>query len=503
MSTAFYPLGMRTMPAGGRSHATLPGQYLSWKGTGPLSNPVGTAPSHIRPLTNNDTGNVFLSGNFPSRTYNNVRVFIPRPLKQYRKGRVVPSTPIEHDSTNSITNNEIDLFNYNTHRFVKSSKGTSLGGGFGGSGLLNDLQDKPGAFIVNQNSLDEINNIKQLDKNCKTAQGVGIISSYYPNNRYLTDNPEPNTQTPKFCCNEASKARKRVIYASTNLKKNYYTTTKQYLQNRCKTFEQKAFNFQQYNKFEDLSQTTKPGGPLSTLNTYAANCFPNAEIYDTTELALVNRLLTSLLNHDILTQQQVDAFKSTNEFTFEVLFNYLNGLPSETAKAATAEYTLFINNPYWGVPLAGPSNPAGCKLTVYKPNNYQFAKQGAVSSSTRLLKLNVDTISTNAASLHHKNNTGSQLVTANKLYRGDDNNVSNLYKHKSQELCNAPPAALIQGVYAYQNKKVCHYQKQLPEYQVPISQPSPYRNYIRPVFRTNHFSQSPNTYNTPGRSVSA
>lgn len=504
MSTAFYPLGMRTMPAGGRSRATLPGQYLSWKGDGPFSNPVGTAPSHIRPLTNNDSGNVFLSGNFPSRTFNNVRVFLPRPLKQYRKGRVVPSTPIVADSTNPITNNEIELINYNTHRFVKSSKGTSLGGGFGGSGLLNELQDKPGAFIVKQNSPDEVNNITQLDNNCKTCEGVGIVSSYYPNNRYLTDNPEPRTQTPKFCCNEEFKARKRVIYASTNLKKNYYTTTKQYLQNRCKTFEQKAFNFQQYNLDEinnERSIVGKPGGPLSTFNTYAANCFPNAEIYEATEIALVNRFLASLLNRDILTQEQLDEFKSLNDITFKVLFRFLNELPDETARAAIAEYALFTSNPYWGVPSAGPSNPAGCKLTVYKPNNYQFAKQGAVSSSTRLLKLNVDTISTNAASLHGKNNTGIQLVTANELYRGDDNNVSNLLKNKSQERCL--PAALIHGVYRYQNKKVCHYQKQLPEYQVPISQPSPYRYYIKPVFRTNHFSQSPNTYNTPSRSVTA
>lgn len=507
MSTAFYPLGMRTMPAGGRSRATLPGQYLSWKGDGPLSNPVGTAPSHIRPLTNNDRGNVFLSGNFPSRTFNNVRVFLPRPLKQYRKGRVVPSTPIVADSMNPITNNEIELINYNTHRFVKSSKGTSLGGGFGGSGLLNELQDKPGAFIVKQNSPDEVNNITQLDNNCKTCEGVGIVSSYYPNNRYLTDNPEPRTQTPKFCCNEEFKARKRVIYASTNLKKNYYTTTKQYLQNRCKTFEQKAFNFQQNtldkinNNNNERSLVGKPGGPLSTFNTYAANCFPNAEIYEATEIALVNRLLASLLNHDIITQEQVNEFKSLDKITFKALFHFLNRLPIETATRAIAEYTLFTNNPYWGVPLAGPSNPTGCKLTVYKPNNYQFAKQGAVSSSTRLLKLNVDTISTNAASLHGKNNTGIQLVTANEIYRGDDNNISNLNKNKSQERCL--PAALIHGVYRYHNKKVCHYKQQLPEYQVPISQPSPYRYYIKPVFRTNHFSQSPNTYNTPSRSISA
>ena len=53
----------------------------------------------------------------------------------------------------SVDINENDLINYNMNRFVASSKGTSLGGGFGGSGLLNELQDKPGAFIVKQITL--------------------------------------------------------------------------------------------------------------------------------------------------------------------------------------------------------------------------------------------------------------------------------------------------------------------------------------------------------------
>ena len=39
-----------------------------------------------------------------------------------------------------------------------------------------------------------------------------------------------------------------------------------------------------------------------------------------------------------------------------------------------------------------------CNKTVYKPNNTQFAQQGAVSSSTRLLKLQVDTITKNGNS---------------------------------------------------------------------------------------------------------
>lgn len=505
MSTAFYPQGMRSFQSGGYKNSTLPGQYISWKGTGPFSNPVGTAPSHIRPLTNLDSGNVFLSGSFPSRTYFRTRVFIPRPIKHYRKGRVIPSTPIEPvEPESQIDVAETKLINYNMNRFVKSSKGTSLGGGHGGRGLLNEMQDNPGSYSIKQNQPSELSNILELDLNCKSCEGVGIVASYYPNNTYLTENPEPNTQNPVLCCNEEYKARRRVIYASTNLKKNYYTTTKQYLQNRCQTFEQKAFNFQQPNpviKNEILNNTNvtpqqlllaKPGSALATYNTYVANCFPNAEIFDATESALLAKVLNILLNKGILTQAQVSEYEKINSLNFDTLFEYLNGLPNESKTAAVNEFVNFIKNPYYGVPFSGPSNPNGCKLTVYKPNNPQYAVQGAVSSSTRLLKLNVDTISTNAASIQRNNNTGAQLITANEIYRGDNNNVTNYFKNKAPN-CNSPT------VYPFQNKKLCYYRK-LPEYQVPASQPSPYRYFIATSRSSNHFSQSPNTYNTPSRS---
>jgi hypothetical protein len=382
------------------------------------------------------------------------------------------------------------------NRIVTSSKGTSLGGGFGGSGLLNEMQDKPGAYIVKQNT-NERSNISELDNNCKTCEGVGIIASYYPNNTYITENPNPNTENKRLCCNEERKARRRVIYASTNLKKNYYTTTKQYLQNRCQTYEQKAFNFQQPEPIKNSIlengftakelALAKPGSPLTTFNTYLANCYPNTEIYEATEFALINKFLNFSLFNKSLNQTQINDFKALNTFNFDSLFVYLKQLPESNVLTGFIE---FINNPYIGVPFTGPSNPIGCKLTVYKPNNPQYAKQGAVSSSTRILKLNVDTISTNAASIHRKNNIGGQLVTANELYAG---NNPNLYKNKVQR-CNAPP-----NIYPFQNKKVCYYSK-LPEYQVPASQPSPYRYFPGTVFSTNHYSQSPNTYNTPSRS---
>ena len=483
MSTAYYPQGMRAMPASGYNHRStyFNKQYLTWKGSGLESNPVGTAPGHIRPLTNNDPGNVFPTG-----------FGLARPIKHFRKGRVIPVDPIiannltgtdPHNNNIYIDINEAGLINYNMNRFVGSGKGSSLGGGAGGRGLLNELIDNPGSFIIKQNTQNANGKFNDLQQDCKRCEGIGIISSYYPNKTYLTDNPEPNTTNPVLCCNEQYKAKRRAIYASTNLKINYYTTHKQYLQNRCKTYDQKAFNFQQPRPVEITNAllqsgvtlfelaNAKPGSPLATTNTYVANCYPNAEIYDATEDALVIKLLTILLNMGIITQAQVTYYESlTNAYKFDTLFNYLNSLPANQKVSALAEFVAFISNPYWGVPFAGPSNPNGCKLTVYKPNNPQFAVQGAVESSTRMLKLNVDTITTNAAAIHNKNS------------------YVNYEKNKAPN-CNSPT------VFQFQNKKLCYY-KSLPEYQNPASQPSPYRYYPSTVTSSNHFSQSPNTYNT-------
>jgi len=484
MSTAVFPLGMNSMPSSGYNHRSTyyNKQYLSWKGTGVNSNPVGIASGHIRPLTNKDPGNVFQTG-----------FGLPRPIKHFRKGRVIPSQPIEANNLqttnpnagNPINIDEAGLINYNMNRFVKSSKGTSLGGGFGGSGLLNDLQDKPGAYTVKINPDNEKNGIAQTLKDCQTCEGIAVVTNYYPNKTFLEDNPEPNTTNPILCCNEQRKARRRAIYASTNLKQNYYTTHYQYLQNRCKTYEQKAFNF--VSKAPDSNALSKPGDPLSIFNTYIANCYPNAQIYDATETAIVAKIFDILLTNNIITNSINNNLKTIQ--TLKELFNWIQTLPTLQKSSAQDVFNNFINNPYSGMPLSGPVNANGCKLTVYKPNNYQYAKQGAVDSSTRNLKLNVDTISTNAASIQNYNNTGQFLVNANELYAGEDPTISNLYKNKAPEINSPSP------YFQYQNKKLCCYQG-LPEYQIPISQPSPYKYYAKAVFSSNHFSQSPNTYTT-------
>ena len=441
MSTAFYPLGMKSynnhVPQGG---------YKPWKGTGVFSNPVGVTASHIRPLTNNDTGNVFQTG-----------FGLPRPIKHYRKGKVIPVPDIiVEDPNNPGQYMETSLINYNLNRMIKSSKGASLGGGAGGLGLLGQMLDNPGGYIVKQNQPDETTG---LNKDCTTCQGVGIVASYYPNTPYLTENPEANTQNQVLCCNAQKKARRRVLPASTILKKNYYTTHAQYMQNRCQTYEQKAFNFQTNTP---NSVNVKPGSPLAILNTYFANCQPNGEIYEATEIALINKMLSIMGTQGILIPSEIAAFEALNVYTFDSLFNYLKGLNNEDAIVFFID---FINNPYYGVPFAGPNNPTGCKLVVYKPNNPQFAKQGSVSSSTRMLKLNVDTIQTNAASLNRNN--------VNLVF-GESPETANILKNKAPT-CNNPTTI------RFQNKKSCYL---TPQYNL-------YRQPSQSAFSSNHFAQSP------------
>ena len=73
-----------------------------------------------------------------------------------------------------------------------------------------------------------------------------------------------------------------------------------------------------------------------------------------------------------------------------------------------------------------------CKMVVYKPNNYQYAQQGAVSSSSRILKLNVSTIQGNLAGYkrNQQNSNGFGLNPSGQP------STPFLYKNKAQG-CNA------------------------------------------------------------------
>jgi len=228
MSTAFYPTNMRQQSASGYSNgSTLENiPYVPWKGRGVFSNPVGITATHIRPLTNKDPGNIFPTGFGKAR-----------PLKQYRKGTVIPILfkDIPFDPKNVGEYVESKLIAYNTNRAVKSSLSSSLGGGNGGTGLISQMIDMPGSFIVKDNGktiangvseLNQLNSIgnnleetlaidsvvggANIDTDCATCNGVGIVSDWMPINN-LTEKPQLDVTNPLLCCNQQRKALQRVF----------------------------------------------------------------------------------------------------------------------------------------------------------------------------------------------------------------------------------------------------------------------------------------------------
>jgi hypothetical protein len=448
MSSAFYPQGMNSwnnrLPQGG---------YKTWKGRGIYSNPVTVTSTHIRPLTNNDPGNVFPTG-----------FGLPRPIKHYRKGTVIPVNVLVEDPLKPGQYIEQSLIDYNINRAVKSSIGSSLGGGNGGTGLISQLNDMPGSYIVKDNTPDsELPETNKIDNECTNCQGVGGVSSWYPINN-LTEKPQANVTNPLLCCNQQRKARQRVLGANTNVKKNYYQTTDMYLYNRCQTFQQRQFNFvrgpidqhilDMFLKYPFVTakilEYSKPGGPLSIVNYYVAQCNPNFTIETGVEIAFINELSKSLLEAGYISQEVYLSLLGLHVQAFIDLLQ--NILTLEQYKLVIEYMYQLAADPYNGSVVSGPSNPKGCAQVFYKPNNPQFAKQGGVSSSTRILKLNVDTISTAAAGVRKLK--GANLTA--QLTSGDPVNVPFIYKFKTPA-CQASTYSgnpfFFQG--QHQNKKIC------------------------------------------------
>jgi hypothetical protein len=456
MSTAFYPTNMRQQPAGGyNSKSTIQQMsYVPWKGRGLFSNPVGVTATHIRPLTNMDPGNVFPTG-----------FGLPRPIKHYRKGTVIPIrfNVLTLDPTNPEQYIEQNLIEYNVNRAVKSSIASSLGGGSGGTGIISQMIDMPGSFIVkdNETTLSDKPEVEKgglnIDAECKNCNGVGIVSDWYPINN-LSEKPQPNVTNPLLCCSQQRKAIRRVLPSNTNVKKNYFQTTYMYLYNRCQTFQQRQFNFLagiidpsvleviRLNPLigRTIIEYTKPGDPLSNINYYVAQCNPNFTIERGAQLAFIETLARSLLNAGFISQENykiVIVSGSIQEF-----LDTLKGILNNEQYAVLIAYLYQLStDPNNTALIAGPTNPKGCSQVYYKPNNPQYATQGGVSSSTRILKLNVDTIST-AAARQRKLRTTSAL----------SNELSSIYKDKVPQ-CQAQ--TFIGNPFFFQgqrqNKLIC------------------------------------------------
>jgi hypothetical protein len=430
---------MRQQSASGYSNkSTLENiPYVSWKGTGIFSNPIGVTATHIRPLTNLDPGNVFPTG-----------FGLPRPIKHYRKGRVIPINfnVITTNPKNSAEYIETSLIEYNVNRVVASSVGQSLGGGSGGSGLITQMMQFPGAFIVKDNGInDDSIDGANIDKECKNCNGVGIVSDWMPI-KNLTEKPEPNVTNPILCCNQQRKAIQRVLPTSTNIKKNYYQTSYMYLYNRCQTFQQRQFNFivGPIDKkilalflaypfvTAKILEYSKPGDPLSIANYYVAQCNPNFTVEKAVEIGFVNSLSKSLLDSGYISQVDYETLIGASPLSVENFISSLQNILTENQYKVVIEYLYQLAaNPYNGSVVSGPSNPKGCAQVIYKPNNPQFAKQGGVSSSTRILKLNVDTINKSAYNQRKlKNGKGNPPNIATAIQYGFDPSVPYIYKDK-------------------------------------------------------------------------
>jgi len=199
----------------------------------------------------------------------------------------------------------------------------------------------------------------------------------------------------------------------------------------------------------NVKNNVKPGSPLALRNTYVANCQPNGEIAEATEISFINDMVGIMKQQSVLNQQQVEDFVQKNIFTLKDFIQYIASLPGESKINAINIYNEYITNPFYGMPATGPRAIRSCKLVVYKPNNYQFATQGAVSSSTRTLKKNVDTIQTNLAGYNRDQRQGIYLPNTIVLNPSGQPAIPFLYKNKVQG-CNQE----IQR--RFQNPKSCN-----------------------------------------------
>jgi hypothetical protein len=173
------------------------------------------------------------------------------------------------------------------------------------------------------------------------------------------------------CFNAPQKARRRAMYACTKLKKDYCTTSAQYMYNRCKTFKQKSFNYLSgYTNEEDRASflasfpnaSLKPGAPLSQFNKYRGNCAPS-------------------------------CVAKENDTPAPIVYGCNKEMMTNTATSI---------------------NALKCDKTMYKPNNSNYAKQGPVSSSERLLRLNMNVINKNIANIRDLKKAGTVYLQKNK-----------------------------------------------------------------------------------------
>jgi hypothetical protein len=173
--------------------------------------------------------------------------------------------------------------------------------------------------------------------------------------------------------------------------------------NRCQTFEQRAFNF-----YSGPQTQTPESSPYE----YTANCSPNVIINDAVVISIINRVAFVLKEENIITQEEYDAFLTAQIVTMEAFIAFLTNDVANSSEALASLYKVLNNNYLNGGNDMLSNSTNGCKKVIYKPNNYQYAQQGAVTGSARVLRLNVNTIDKYISNIKAPTNT---MIYKNKV----------------------------------------------------------------------------------------
>ena len=121
---------------------------------------------------------------------------------------------------------------------------------------------------------------------------------------------------------------------------------------------------------------------------------------------------------------------------------------TSSANGSQVYQTNDIYNPRVNPHACGGSGASGASTVIFKPNNYQYSVQGAVDSSTRIEKLKLNTINTNANSL--RSAFGNEAASACRFTGSGD--TPYFLKNKYQ-----PPICSETNLIARyrQNKRIC------------------------------------------------
>jgi hypothetical protein len=294
--------------------------------------------------------------------------------------------------------------NYNLHRAVRSAV----------------TSDQIAAAIDRPNGFTQASTSEDATQGCATqCIRQSFVGGWAPI-KNMTEVPHADTNNQAYCCSQVRKALKRTRPASTIVQPNYFQTTEAKLHRRCQTFKQRQFNFVTgpvdeavrnillANPFVGAAilEHAKPGSALTLANTYVAQCVPGAGNAGA-ERAFIVAVVKYMWDQQTISEatgEMLIVSNTVREFLTRLIDAGMGDLVAQlwdVARRALGNMTQVS------------SAEKNCAKVYYKPNNPQFAKQGAVSSATRVLKLNVDTINT-AALPKHKNRATATLMECKK-----------------------------------------------------------------------------------------